>query len=178
MVIWLIGLSGAGKTVIGREVYKQWKQKESNTVFVDGDEIRSIFRHDKNEESYSLKGRQLNADRICEICRWLDKQDINVVCCILSIFEQSRIWNRENLKEYFEVFISTPFEVLLERDINNLYKPALSGEIKNVVGVDLPFEEPEHSDYILDNSDAIDNFSIIAADILKKAKGNFEINHG
>ena len=174
MVIWLIGLSGAGKTVIGRELYRQWKQKEANTVLVDGDEIRAIFKHDMDENAYSLEGRRKNADRICEICAWLDKQEINVVCCILSIFEESREWNRKNLSRYFETYISVPFEMLLKRDKNDLYQPALSGQTKNVVGIDIPFHKPQCPDYIIDNSKAMNDFSKLASDILRKAKEKCE----
>ena len=48
-----MGLSRAGKTTIGRELYRQWKAKESNTVLIDGDEIRAIFQHDVDEFSYA-----------------------------------------------------------------------------------------------------------------------------
>src|SRR3990170_7153602 len=134
MVIWLIGLSGAGKTTIGRHVYELMKKEASNTVIVDGDEIRTIFKHDRGSDPYTIKERRRNADRICEICAWLERQDINVVCSILSIFEESRIWNRHTYSKYFEVYISVTLETLMKRDKKNLYAPALQGKIKNVVG--------------------------------------------
>jgi adenylylsulfate kinase len=42
MVIWLIGLSGAGKTTIGKSVYREWKKREPNTVLVDGDAVCAV----------------------------------------------------------------------------------------------------------------------------------------
>ena len=174
MVIWLIGLSRAGKTKIGRELYKQWKEEESNTVLVDGDEIRAIFKHDRDEKAYTIEGRKKNADRICEICAWLDRQKINVVCCILSIFEESREWNRKHLSEYFETYIKVSFDQLVERDTNNLYKKALKGEIKNVVGVEIPFNEPKKPDFIFKNNEPRDSFSEVASEILQKAREKFK----
>ncbi len=63
MVIWLIGLSGAGKTTIGKCVYREWKKNEPNTVLVDGDEIRELFSLNQNDSDYSLDGRRKNAER-------------------------------------------------------------------------------------------------------------------
>ncbi|MSR77619.1 MAG: adenylyl-sulfate kinase [Candidatus Omnitrophica bacterium] len=170
MVIWLIGLSGAGKTAIGKEMVKLWKKEESNTVLVDGDEMRGIFQLDRGEKDYSIESRKLNADRICQICLWLDKQGINVVCSILSLFESSREWNRENYSSYFEVFISVPMEKLIERDQKNLYKPALESKTKNVVGVDIPFTPPAKPDLVLDNSRDQTDMSVFANEIFEKAK--------
>ena len=169
MVIWLIGLSAAGKTTIGKEVFIQLKEKTSNTVFVDGDAIRAIFKHDIGDSPYTIEGRRKNADRIKEICRWLDKQDINVVCSILSIFEETRKWNRENYSNYFEVYVSVPMDILRKRDKKNLYEPAINGKTKNVVGLDITFEEPECPDLVIDNSKEGLDIKRVASDILSKA---------
>ena len=72
MVIWIIGLSGAGKSVIGGALFSLLKEEDPATVLVDGDEIRRIFRHDLDENAYSKNGRKKNAERIREICKWLD----------------------------------------------------------------------------------------------------------
>lgn len=176
MVIWIIGLSGAGKTTIGRLVYNKLKAQDPATVFLDGDDIRRIFKSEGNED-YTLEGRKKNANRICEICAMLDRQGINVVCCILSIFEESRQWNRANYSEYFEVYISVPGRILREqRDHKNLYASALRGEIKNVVGVDIPFKKPEAPDFIFDNSAKSDDLSDTASEILKRAGEKFRNN--
>lgn len=169
MVIWLVGLSGSGKTTVGRHVYELWKTKESDTVFVDGDEIRKIFRQNQGPDAYSVEGRAANAERIAELCAWLDRQEINVVCCILSIFEETRIWNRQTYSKYFEVYLDVPLEILIERDGKNLYKPALRGETKNVVGVDIPFTPPLSPDMIIDNSKEGLDHRALAKDILANA---------
>jgi adenylylsulfate kinase len=170
MVIWLIGLSGSGKTTIGRPLFKLWQSLEPNTVLVDGDEIRRIFRHEKRTNAYTIEGRRRNAKRIYEICLWLDRQNINVVCCILSIFEDLRQLNREHFSKYFEVYLSAPLNVLIERDWKNLYRKALSGETQNVVGVDIPFKEPQKPDLVVDTSRSADNIDEIVKTILQEAK--------
>ena len=85
MIIWVIGMSGAGKTAIGRELFKIRKRENPATVFIDGDEIRDVFKNDRHAGDYSVEGRGKNAERIRALCEWLDRQDIDVVCCILSI---------------------------------------------------------------------------------------------
>jgi adenylylsulfate kinase len=151
MVIWLVGMSGAGKSVIGRATYAKLKEHDPSTVYVDGDEIREIFRHDRGTEPYTIDGRRRNAERIRELCAWLDRQGINVVCAILSIFEETHEWNRQTYSEYFEVFVDAPVEILVERNPKDLYRRAARGEVGDVVGVQIPFEPPRHPDLVIDN---------------------------
>lgn len=169
MVIWLIGLSGSGKTTLGREIVHQWKSCAPNTVLVDGDEIRRVFRQDTQAADYSLAGRRANAERILELCAWLDAQDINVVCSILSIFPDLRARNREQFQRYFEVYLNPPMQTLLERDTKGLYRKALAGEISNVVGVDIAFPPPLTADLEIDTSQPTD-VAELARHILKRAQ--------
>jgi len=170
MVIWLIGLSGAGKTTIGKCVYREWKKHEPNTVLVDGDEIREIFSRNNSDSDYSLDGRRKNAERIKQLCAWLDRQGINVVCNILLLFGDVSDWNRENLSGYLEVYVSTPLDVVKERDSKGLYSAAEKGEMKNVVGVDIPFPPPASPDITIDNSESRLRHDDIAVQILSRVK--------
>ena len=162
-------MSGAGKTTLGNEIYQIWKKKDPATVFLDGDEIRRIFRQDQDISAYSLESRRENARRIQEICRWLDIQGINVVCCILAIFDDILVENRMIYSSYFEIYVQVPFEILQKRDNKNLYAPAIAGTTKNVVGVDIPFPEPKNPDIVVDNSSSALNHLNIAQKILEKA---------
>lgn len=169
MVIWLIGLAGSGKTTVGREVYARWKAKDRSTVFVDGDEVRDIFRHNRGDEPYSVEGRRQNAERIASLCAWLDRQDINVVCCILSIFEETRDWNRANYSDYFEVYLHAPETALSSR--RHLYQEAEQGRMCNVVGVDIPFTPPANPDLVIDSSPDGEPPEVAAERILDWALG-------
>jgi adenylylsulfate kinase len=170
MVIWVIGLSASGKTTLGRHIYELWKKDAPNTVIVDGDEMREIFKHNIGLDPYTIDGRRLNAERICNICAWLDRQNINVVCCVLSIFEESRAWNRMTYSNYFEVYISVPMEILKKRDKKKLYESAFKKKEKNVVGVDIPFTPPENPDYVFDNSLDGTDMKVVALDVLNRAR--------
>ena len=128
------------------------KSKHRHTVLIDGDEIREMFRHDQHADAYSLNGRRINAERIQAMCAWLESQDIDIVCCILSVFEEISQQNRKQFKQYFEVFVDTPLPVLIEQDGKGLYQAALSGKTKNVVGIDLDYAAPNSPNLVIKNT--------------------------
>ena len=151
MVIWLVGLSGAGKSTIAKALYTELKQLRQHTVLIDGDEIRELFKHDQTAKAYSLEGRRLNAERIQALCRWLDRQKIDVVCSMLCVFPHLSEQNRKDFSKYKEIFVDVPIQKLIERDNKGLYKACLSGETKNVVGIDIPYTAPENPDLVIRN---------------------------
>ncbi|MCW5619890.1 MAG: adenylyl-sulfate kinase [Burkholderiales bacterium] len=151
MVIWIIGLSGAGKTTLGQALVARWRQTDKGVVLVDGDVVRRMFEDDGSDEAYTVAGRRRNAARMVELCRWLDQQGIDVVCCILCPFADVRAANRSRFSRYFEIYLNAPLEVLAARDAKDLYAPALRGERRNVVGVDIAFEPPQ-ADLMLDTA--------------------------
>jgi len=170
MVYWIMGLSASGKTTLGKHLFYELRKSKPNVVFVDGDHVRVMFMHDVEEDSHTVKGRKKNAERIRELCLWLDKQDIHVVCCILSIFEESREWNRKCYSKYFEVYMDVSMEKLKQREFKGLYLGAEQGKIKNVVGVDIPYNPPANVDYVVYNEEDDIDMREIACDILKKGR--------
>ena len=149
MVIWIIGLSGSGKSTLANHLVKNMRDRNMQIVLLDGDVIRTLFG---NDVDHSIEGRKQNAERLSKLSYFLSKQGIHVVAAVLSIFPEWRSWNRDNISNYSEVYIQASIETLLKRDIKNLYKPALDGKIKNVVGVDIPFPEPDKPDLVIDNN--------------------------
>jgi len=114
--------------------------------------MREIFRHHQTENAYSVEGRRANAQRIVELCAWLDRQGINVVCSILCIFPDILKDNRTRFSNYFEVFLDAPLDQVEQRDSKGLYAAARSGRTSNVVGVNIPFPRPTAPDMVIDNS--------------------------
>ena len=163
MVIWLIGLAGAGKTVIGREVYSILRARKPNVVFLDGDHVRAIMGADLG---HSVEDRRVNAWRICRLCKYLDDQGIDVICAILSVFHDTQRWNRENYSEYFEVYIDVPMGELISRDQKGLYRGALAGDVKDVVGFDIPFEPPPLADHVVRNGEPLKSPATLAEQVV------------
>jgi adenylylsulfate kinase len=165
MVIWLIGLSGSGKTTLANEIVASANIESKNTILLDGDVVREIFG---NDLSYSMKDRLLNAQRICQLGKFLDDQGMNVVCAILSIFPETREWNRKNVGDYYEVFIDVPIEMLVERDSKGIYGKYNKGEISEVAGMDINFPIPNKADLIIKNTKSRFDLLSYAKYIVKK----------
>ncbi|WP_243544281.1 adenylyl-sulfate kinase [Pseudodesulfovibrio tunisiensis] len=152
MVVWIIGLSGAGKTTLAEETVRLMRKAGKKVALLDGDAVREVFG---NDLGHSLADRRRNAERLCRLGAFLEGQGINVVCAILSVFRESRAWNREHLERYHEVFIDTPMSDLMNRDPKGLYRKALAGEIRDFPGVDLEFPVPDSPDLVIRNAGSV-----------------------
>ncbi len=172
MVFWIIGLSGAGKSHIGQALSETLKEKHNNVLFLDGDIIRGIVG---DNLGYDLEARRESGWRICRLCQYLDSQGVLVVCSVISLFEEHRIWNREHYSNYYETFVRVPLKELISRDPKKLYSKNLQGACPNVAGMDLPFTEPTSSDLIIDNVEPFQDASMWASMIIEKA-GFFQSN--
>ena len=143
-VYFFTGLSGAGKTTIGGLFHKRLKTAKPNVVYLDGDEIRPVFGEDSG---YTQEERLRWAGRIFRVCKMLSDQGIDVVCCSIAMYSSVRAWNREHIENYKEIYVKVSKETLLQRNQKGLYTAG-----KNVVGVDLPFDEPQSPDIVAENN--------------------------
>lgn len=168
MVIWLVGLSGSGKSTLAKKIVKDASLKGKKLILLDGDSIRDLFG---NDLGHDLLGRKRNAERVCNLCAFLDAQGFDVICAILSIYPETSAWCRLNLREYFEVFIDTPLDILIERDSKKIYSRYKQGELINVVGMDLRYTKPLSANMVIDNSGEISDLLANSLKILDKAFG-------
>ena len=167
MVVWITGISASGKSTLGKFFFKKFKKRNKNTIFFDGDEFRKIFH---NDIKYSLKDRDINAVRLTSLVKYVSDQKTNIIISANITSQRFRNWCKKNVKSYFEVFINTPIEILKKRDYKKLYKNALSGKIKNVVGVDIKFIKPKNPDLVINNSGNKRDLYLNYYTILKEAK--------
>lgn len=142
-VYFFTGLAGAGKTTIGGLFYKKLKEQKSNVFLADGDQTRSIF----GRSGYSTEARKDAARRGFRLWRELAEQGIDVVVCSIAMYDEIRQWNRENIENYKEIYIKVTRDTLYRRDQKQLYS---SGR-KEVVGVDLTYDEPQNADIVIQN---------------------------
>lgn len=160
-VYWLTGLSGAGKSTVGKILYDRLKEKKANVVLLDGDALRRAIASDLG---YTQEDRHESAWRNTRLCKLLADQGLDVVCCTICMFEDIRQWSREHNENYFEVYLKVPLEILKRRNQKNLYEEATN----ELVGLGVGMEEPQHPDFVVIN-DGSQSPEKIAVEILRRA---------
>ena len=160
-VYFFTGLAGAGKTTIGGLFYRRLREKKPNVFLADGDHVRGVF----GGSGYSTEIRKETARRGFRLWRELAEQGINVVVCSIAMYDEIRSWNRKNIENYKEIYIKVSRETLYRRDQKGLYTTGR----KEVVGVDLPYDEPQNADVVVQNDGQETPEEIVAR--LEKAFG-------
>ena len=147
-VLWFTGLSGSGKSTIASRVESRLNLAGVHTVTLDGDNIR----HGLNKDlGFSPRDRIENIRRVAEVARLMTDAGLIVLCSFISPFRAERDLARGNVPdgEFIEVFVDTPIEVCMQRDVKGLYRRALAGEIKDFTGVDQAYEPPVDPEVIV-----------------------------
>ena len=152
-VFWITGLSGSGKTTVGRELWRRLRASGYSVIFLDGDELRAAIAEDLG---HSAGNRRQSAMRNARLCRLLAAQGSDVVCATISLFHEVQSWNRENISGYREIYLRVPLDELRRRDSKGIYAAGQRGDAQDIVGVDVPAEFPEAPDLVLDNYGELD----------------------
>lgn len=141
IVIWMVGLSGSGKSTVAQGVESVLHEKGHLTKLLDGDNLRTGVNRGL---TFSEEDRIENIRRAAEVSKLFAETGIVTICSLISPTEEIRTMAKEIIGDrYYEVHIDCPFEVCAERDVKGLYAKALAGEIKNFTGLDSPFEIPK-----------------------------------
>ncbi|MEA2042202.1 MAG: adenylyl-sulfate kinase [Bacteroidota bacterium] len=150
--VWLMGLSGAGKTTIGIELEKLLISEGFLTQILDGDNIRSGIN--KNLK-FTEADREENIRRIAEVNKLFLNCGVITINCFINPTEESRNFVSQilNPDDIFQVYINTPIEVCEARDTKGLYAKARRGEIKNFTGISSPFEPPKSPDFVVNTTE-------------------------
>lgn len=149
-VLWLTGLSGAGKSTIANLVEKRLHAMGRHTYLLDGDNVR----HGLNKDlGFTDADRVENIRRVAEVAKLMVDAGLIVITAFISPFRSERKLARSLLGEgeFLEIFVDTPLAVVEERDVKGLYKKARRGELKNFTGIDSPYEVPELADLRIDS---------------------------
>ena len=148
-IIWLTGLSGAGKSTIADLLEEKLNKQGKHTFLLDGDNLRHTLNQDLGFSDYD---RNENIRRIGHVGKLMVDAGLIVIASFISPFEKQRKLTRELFEkdEYIEVFLNTPLEVCEQRDPKGLYKKARSGLLKDFTGIDSAYEKPENPEITLD----------------------------
>ena len=150
-VLWLTGLSGAGKSTIANLIEKQLTTAGRHTYLLDGDNVR----HGLNKDlGFAAQDRVENIRRVAEVARLMVDAGLIVLVSFISPFRAERRMARALFEpgEFIEVFVDTPLAVAEQRDAKGLYGKARRGELKNFTGIDSPYEAPEYAEIRIDTT--------------------------
>ncbi|MDZ8189320.1 MAG: adenylyl-sulfate kinase [Nostoc sp. ChiSLP02] len=143
---WLTGLSGAGKSTLGIEITKALEKLSLACEYLDGDAIRTNL---SKGLGFSREDRNTNVARVGFVCGLLNKHGINTVVALISPYRDGREHLKLQIPNFIEIFVDTPLEVCIARDVKGLYKKALAGEIPEFTGISSLYEPPLNPDIIL-----------------------------
>lgn len=148
IVIWLIGLSGSGKSTIAKNLEKRLFANGFFTQILDGDNLRFGLNGDLN---FTDADRKENLRRTAEVAKLFKEAGIITIASFITPTHESRIQVKQIIGEtdYCEVYVNCPVEVCEQRDVKGLYKKARAGEIPNFTGISSPFEEPSSPHVVL-----------------------------
>jgi len=145
-VIWLTGLSGAGKSTISHAVCRELEHSGEIVECLDGDAIRSVFP----QTGFSPEERDIHVRRVAFMASRLERHGVVVVVSLISPYRRSRAFARELCRQFVEVYVSTPITVCEARDVKGLYRRARAGQISHFTGLDDSYEPPSDPELVVD----------------------------
>ena len=150
-VIWLTGISGAGKSTIANALDKKLHSMGRHTYVLDGDNVRNGLCEDL---CFTDEDRRENIRRVAEVAKLMVDAGLIVITAFISPFREDRRTARDLFEdgEFIEVFVNTPIKVAESRDVKGFYKKAKEGKIANFTGLDSIYESPREAELTVEGS--------------------------
>lgn len=147
-VVWLTGLSGAGKTTIASALELQLSRAGAHTCVLDGDTLRQGLNADLG---FSPEDRARSVQRTAQVAQLMANAGLLVIVAMISPYSEGRSYARSLVPEgqFVEVFVNAPLAVCEQRDPKGLYHKARLGLLPNFTGIDSAYEAPLHADVLL-----------------------------
>lgn len=147
-VVWITGLSGAGKSSVARLLRGRWLAAGRSMLLLDGDVLRAVY---PGRSGYGREERLELALSYGRLCREIASQGIDVACATISMQQPVYEWNRNNISNYLEVYLRVTNEELAKRDSKGLYRRDADRGATDVYGIDLAADEPTQPTLVIDN---------------------------
>jgi len=138
-VLWFTGLPGSGKTTIAKILEPELRSMGARVQILDGDEIRGWL---SPQEGYSREDRERHLRRVAHVAELLSRNDVVVICSLVSPYRSSRDYARKIIPRFVEAYVKCTLDTAMKRDPKGLYKKAKEGQIKNMTGFQDAYEEP------------------------------------
>jgi adenylyl-sulfate kinase len=145
--LWFTGLPCSGKSTLALLVAAELERRGRGVEILDGDLVRT---HLTKGLGFSKEDRDENIRRIGFVCGLLSKHGAVAIAAAISPYRAVRDEVRSSIANFVEVYVNTPLEVCIQRDVKGMYKKALAGEMKNFTGVDDPYEAPLQPEIIIE----------------------------
>jgi adenylyl-sulfate kinase len=139
LTVWFTGLSSSGKTTLSRALYETLRTRGHQLEWLDGDAVRQKLSKDLG---FSKDDRNENVRRIGELAERLTGQGAIVLVSAISPYRSARDEVRRRIGDFVEVWVHAPLAVCESRDRNGIYRRARAAQLRNVTGIDDPYEHP------------------------------------
>lgn len=144
ILLWITGLSGSGKTSLGKILKNKFQKKYGKTILINGDDIRRIFKFKK----YDYNERYKLSISYHKLCKFITNQNLNVIFTGVAMFDEIRLMNKKNIENYIEIYIRSNIKDLINKSNKKIYKT----DTLNIWGVDIKPELPKNSDIKINNN--------------------------
>ena len=150
-ILWMTGLSGAGKSTIADRLEQRLKALGRHTYLLDGDNVRHGLNRDLG---FTDQDRVENIRRVAEVARLMVDAGLIVIVSFISPFRAERQMARAMVGggEFVEIHVDAPLRVCEERDPKGLYAKARRGDLVNFTGIDSPYEPPRNPELRIDTT--------------------------
>jgi adenylylsulfate kinase len=146
-VVWLTGLSGAGKSTIGAALYQELERLGVAVEYLDGDAVRQW-----SPAGFTRADRDAHVKRVGYLASRLEHHGVTVICALISPYAEAREFVRHTCRRFIEVHVSTSLAECERRDVKGLYAKARRGEISHFTGIDDPYEAPASPELTIDTA--------------------------
>ncbi len=149
VTLWFTGLPCAGKSTLAAGVALEFERRSRQVEVLDADLVRTTLCKGLG---FTKADRDENVARIGWACSTLNRHGVIAVVAAVSPYREARMLLREQIPGFVEIYVATPLDVCIKRDVKGMYKKALAGELSHFTGIDDPYEEPVNPDIVVDTT--------------------------